>query len=267
MNARLLDTLVIPAGCGLRFVDAYAGQVIVDGLRCILRRRRDQRQLGISTPTPSGIHHWPGLAAPWRDPATSPPQPPADALAEVLVEDALQRFLPLRLAWPAEPDTSETALSTVRLASAPQRRPPSGAATVHALLADEAGPAAWARVLASDAQGRSTSGMSDGEGRLTLHLPFPRPERKPPVSPPEAVLAVSGTITLRVFHDPAIGRAALASGAPWLADWLAQPEVRALARTDAADAFGPLRLEPGHPAVAVTEGLPPDRSELRLAPF
>lgn len=267
MNA-LLDTLVIPAGCGLRFVDAYAGQAIVDGLRCTLQRRRDQRLLGIGTPTPSGIHHWPGLAAPWREPATSPPQPPDDALAEVLVEDSLQRFLPVRLAWPPVPDVPGTALSTIRLASAPNRSAPSGAATVHALFADETGkPAAWVRVLTSDAQLRSTLGMSDADGRLTLHLPFPRPERKPPASPPEPVLAVSGTITLRVFHDPAVGRAALGAGAPWLADWLAQPEVRALARTDAADAFGPLRLEPGRPGVPITEGLPPNRSELRLVPF
>lgn len=265
MNARLLDTLVLPAGCGLRFVDAYAGQTVVDGLRCTLRRRRDHHLLGIGTPTPSGNHHWPALANPWREPASSPP---VAALAEVLLEDSQQRFLPLLLAWPPVPDSPDTALRTVTLFSAPARRAPAGAATVHALLADETGrPAAWARVLANDAQGNSTSGMSDGEGRLTLHLPFPRPERKPPASPPEPVLSVSGTITLRVFHDPAIGRAALVSGAPWLADWLAQPEVRALARTDAADAFGPLRLEPGRPGVPITEGLPPNRSELRLVPF
>ena len=265
MNARLLDTLAIPAGCGLRFVDAYAGQSIVDGLRCTLRRRRDRRLLGIGTPTPSGIHHWPELASPWRDPASSPP---AAALAEVLIEDSQQRFLPLLLAWPPVPDTPYTTLRTITLCSAPARRAPAGAATVHALLADGTGrPAAWARVLASDAQGHSTLGMSDAGGRLTLHLPFPRPERKAPSSPPEPVLAVGTTITLRLFHDPAVGSEALAAGAPWLPDWNTQPEVRALARTDAADAFGPLRLEPGRPGVPLTEGLPPNRSELRLVPF
>ena len=109
--------------------------------------------------------------------------------------------------------------------------------------------------------------MSDAGGRLTLHLPFPRPERKLPKSPPEPVQSVSATITLRLFHDPAVGSEALAAGAPWLPAWNTQPEVRALARTDAADAFGPLRLEPGRPGVPITEGLPPNRSELRLVPF
>ena len=58
-----------------------------------------------------------------------------------------------------------------------------------------------------------------------------------------------------------------AAGAPHAALWRAQHEVRALARIATADVLGPLRLEPGRPAVPRTEGLPPNRSELRLAPL
>jgi len=268
VSARLLENVFLSAGSGLRFIDPYSAQPIVDGLRCTLLRRRDRRVIGVGIASPSGVHHWPAIAPPWSDLATSPPQPPEDSLAEVLVEDRFERFLPVRLPWPPTPDAPGSALNTTLLASAPTRSAPSGAATVHALLATEAGQAvAWARVVATDAQARSTTGMSDADGRLTLHLPFPRPERKTPQSPPEPVVSVCTTITLRVFHDPAVGSEALAGSAPWLAAWHVQPEVRALARLGTADPFGSLRLEPGRPGVPITEGLPPNRSELRLAPF
>ncbi|MBP6708892.1 MAG: hypothetical protein KA223_07005, partial [Candidatus Accumulibacter sp.] len=92
--------------------------------------------------------------------------------------------------------------------------------------------------------------------------------------PPEAP-TMGPTITLRMFHDPDIGAEALAAAAqgnpfltaPLLPGWTAQPEVRALARLGATDPFGPLRLEPDRPSVPVTEGLPPNRSELRLTPL
>lgn len=279
MTAVLLDTLTLPARLGLQFLDAYSQQPIVDGLRCTLYRRRDGRSLGVGRLTPAGVHHWPDLVAPWRSDLASPPMPPQSTRAEVMVEDRLERFLPMRLAWPPESDADSPRLSTVTLASTPQRKAPSGAATVHALLATDSGaPAAWARVVATDAQFRSTTGMSDAGGRLTLHLPFPRPDRRvaksPPDSPPAAP-SMSATISLRLFHDPDLGAEALAAAgrgthgliAPFVPGWLAQPEVRALARIGATDPFGLLRLEPDRPSVPVTEGLPPNRSELRLTPL
>lgn len=267
MSNALLEKVVLPAAIGLRFIDAYSGMPVADGLHCRLYRRRDKRELGDGVATPSGVVHWPDLAEHWHDALPAP----ASSRAEVLVEDLLERFLPVRLPWPPAPDHPGTALATVTLASAPQRSAPSGAATVHAMLATEPGmPAAWARVIATDAQANVTAGMSDAAGRLTLHLPFPRPERKAITSPPDSppsVPTISATVTLRIFHDPAVGAEALAASAPFLPGWIDQPEVRALARIGATDTFGPLRLEPDRPSVPVTEGLPPNRSELRLAPL
>lgn len=271
MTPLLLDIITLPAFAGLRFIDSCSGMPIIDGLRCSLIRRRDRRAIAIGIRTPAGIHHWPELAAPWRSDVASPPVPPESARAEVLVEDLLDRFVPVRLPWPPTPDDADGALCTLTLNSAPQRKVPSSAATLHALLATEFGvPAAWARVLATNAQAHVTVGMSDAKGRLTLHLPFPRPERKAVKSPPEsppAAPTLSTSITLRVFHDPAVGTEALAADAPWLPAWIAQPEVRALARIGAPGSFGPLRLEAGRPSVPVTEGLAPNCSELRLSPF
>ena len=57
MSGALLELLMLPARPGLRFLDAYSGQAIVDGLRCTLYRRRGRRVLGVDVVTPSGVHH------------------------------------------------------------------------------------------------------------------------------------------------------------------------------------------------------------------
>lgn len=289
MSAVLLESLVLPAATGLRFIDAWSGQPIVDGLRCTLYRRRDGALSAPAVTTPSGVHHWPEPPSPWNAASTSPPSPPAAALAEVLVEDLLDRFLPMRLEWPPQRDVPDRPLATFTLVSAPSRPTPPGAVSIYALLTDATGvPATWARVLVTDAQGRSTPGGSDAAGRLGLHLPFPRPERKSPTSPPagpvdsppEPPPTPGAFVTLRVFYDASVGAEAVATaaglratfarsadGAPLWSAWLAQPEVRALARIDTTETLGPVRLEPGRPAVTRTQGLPPNRSELRLAPL
>jgi hypothetical protein len=141
------------------------------------------------------------------------------------------------------------------------------------------------------------------ECSLALNLPFPRTEGRyvggSPLAPPAPVTANPGALaTLRVFHDAGVGvdaartAAALDSahqgtragqtstgrtpgcrialppgGAPLARLWRAQSEVRALARSAASDVLGPLRLEPGRPVEPRTEGLPFNRSELRLAPL
>lgn len=150
MSGALLEQLMLPARPGLRFLDAYSGRAIVDGLRCTLYHRRDRRALGVGVVTPSGVHHWPELAAPWRREPASQPLPPQSSHSELIVEDRFDRYLPLRLPWPPEPDGDSAPITNVTLASAPQRSAPPGAA--------------WVRVLATDAQSRTTVGMSDGGG-------------------------------------------------------------------------------------------------------
>ncbi len=102
MSSTLLETQILPGRSGLRFLDAYSGQPIVDGLRCALYRRRDGRLLATGVLTPAGVHHWPDLAASWHSEFVSPPLPPAAGDAEVIVDDRLNRYLPLRLLWPPE---------------------------------------------------------------------------------------------------------------------------------------------------------------------
>ncbi len=270
--ARLRDDWVLPASAGLLFIDAATGQPVQDGLQCELLLRRNRRSLGRALCSPSGVHHWPALHARWRD---APPLPlvdvRADVLADVLVTDIRSRFLPLAIGWPLPASLGGEQVGTQRLVrvpllSAPARDAPPGYASVYALLVWHATqqPAAWARVLLTDAAGRISQGGCDAAGRLALHLALPRPQR-PAVNPPPPGV-VSATVSLQVFFDPALGTAAERLAAPDLLAFSNQAEVRALARADQTTALDALRLEVGHPAVPTTAGMAPALSELRLVP-
>lgn len=271
MNLVVLDRVRLSAGAALQFIDAASGEPVREGLRCELRALADGARIAISARTASGVHHWPGLAARWL----ARPSPVQPARAELLVSDTHARFLPLRLDWPP-PAGPGDAPGSVLLCSAPGRTAPAGAATLHALLADGAGrPAAWARVVLATADGRSVPGMSDAQGRLTLHLPFPRPERRagagsppasPPGSPPSAPPWPVATVTLAFHHAHGVAHEASTSGAPRLALWTAQPECRALAHVDGTS-LGPQRVAAAEPLVLRTEGDPSRSSDLRLVPL
>ena len=261
-----LDEVVLPAGDALAFLDAATGQPVQAGLRCTLVLRRGGKLLGRSVATPSGVHHWPDLPERWRDPA-----PAAPIFADVVVRDEQERFQPLSLPWPL-PATpigqivggsvfGGTRLLRVNLLSAPARRAPAGMASVYGLLVWQASgePAGWARVRLTDGDGRVHEGASDAEGRLSLHLPLPRPNR--PGSPPGPVSQ------LAVFADSALAAAALGLGAPDVLAFAAQPQVLALnAAADAVTAYAVPAFVPGEPLILATLGLPPAHRELRLAP-
>lgn len=257
-----LDTLRLPAGSAIGLVDAATGCLIEGGLRCELLLRGSGRSLGVARSTQSGFHHWPELSPRWLSPATSP------LLADVLVRDLLGRFLPLSLPWPLPMAPGgqvesisvlgDATLLRVQLHSAPQRPTPPGlAAVVGQLVWQPTGqPAAWARVLLTDAQGRVRPGSCDGEGRLALHLPLPRPPRTAePIGP-----------SLSVFFDPALATSARRLGAPDVLALAAQPAALALARFGETDPHGPVALSATEPAVLRTLDLIPARSELRLLP-
>jgi hypothetical protein len=261
-----LDVLLLPAGDALAFVDSATGEAVTAGLRCSLVLRRGGKLLGRAMTTPTGVHHWPELSERWRD-----PDPAAPVFADVVVRDERERFQPLSLPWPlpAAPVgqviggtvLGGARLLRVSLLSAPARRPPPGMASVHGQLLWQAdgAPVAWARVSYFDGDGRVHDGASDAEGRLSLHLPSPRPNR--PGSPP------APAAQLRVFADPALAAASLGLGAPDVLAFAAQPEVRALADVAASGAYAPPAFIPGEPLILATLGLPPAHRELRLAPI
>lgn len=260
------DLLRLPAGDALGFVDAATGETVTTGLSCTLVLRRGGRLLGRAQATRSGLHHWPELAERWRDPA-----PAAPVFADVLVRDALERFLPLSLPWPLPASPvgqviggavfDGARLLRVSLLSAPGRAAPAGLASAYGLLTWQSSgtAAAWARVSFTDGEGRVYAGGCDAEGRLALHLPLPRPDR--PSLPP------GPAARLRVFADPALATAALALGAPDVLAFAAQPEVLALANAGGDAAYAPPVFVPGEPLVLATQGLPPAHRELRLAPI
>ena len=258
-----LDELLLPAGDALAFVDSATGMPVQSGLRCSLVLRRGGKLLGRAVASPSGAHHWPELAERWRDPA-------APVFADVIVRDEQGRFLPLSLPWPL-PTTPAgqliggavfggSRLLRVSLLSAPARRALPGLASVYGLLMWQAdgSPAAWARVRLTDGDGRVHEGASDAEGRLSLHLPRPRPHRagSPPSPAPE----------LRVFADPALGAASLGLGAPDVLAFASQPVVRALANASGSAPYVPPAFTIGEPLILASLGLPPAHRELRLAP-
>lgn len=261
-----MEEMRLPAGQALAFVDSATGQAITTGLRCRLLLRRGGQLLGEASTTASGIHHWPGLSQRWRlaDPA-------GPVLADVRVQDTLERFQPLSLPWPLPASAVGQVIGGavfgaarvlhVNLLSAPGRRPPPGLASVYGLLAWQADgqPAAWARLSLTDGDGRVHAGATDAEGRLSLYLPLPRPNR--------SGLPPSPAAQLHVFADPALAAAAKALAAPDVLAFAAQPEVLALAQVGAGDAYLPPPFTHGEPLVLATLGLPVAHRELRLAPL
>lgn len=261
-----LDELLLPAGDALTFVDTATGTPVHDGLRCSLVLRSGGRLLGRAVVTPSGLHHWPDLPQRWRS-----PDPVAPAQADIVVRDEQERFQPLSLPWPL-PSTpigqiiggavfGGSRLLRVSLLSAPGRRAPPGMASVYGLLAWQATgqPAAWARVRLTDGDGRVHEGASDAEGRLSLHLARPRPNRVG--SPP------SPAAELLVFADPAMGAASLGLGAPDVLAFAGQPAALALASIAGSAPYLPPVFTVGEPLILATLGLPPAHRELRLAPI
>ena len=59
MSGALLEQLMLPARPGLRFLDAYSGRAIVDGLRCTLYHRRDRRDHEPAGPKEVATRHAP----------------------------------------------------------------------------------------------------------------------------------------------------------------------------------------------------------------
>ncbi|RTL46568.1 MAG: hypothetical protein EKK53_03680 [Burkholderiales bacterium] len=255
------EGLLLPAGPGLAFIDSATGQPVVDGLRLSLLLRRGGRLLGRAVASASGAWHWPDLDDRWRQAAPGDP-----VLADVVVRDLLDRFLPLSLPWPlpaipAGQITAVTVLGSARLLqvsllSAPGRRAPPGMVSVFGQLVGQASgqPVAWARIRFTDTDSRVHEGSTDAEGRLALHLAGPRPQRPAAPAP-----------QLSVFSAPALGTASLGLGAPDVLAFASQPAAVALADAGGATPYAPPVFNPGEPLILATLGLPATQRELRLA--
>lgn len=268
MNDVVMERLSLPASIGVAFVDVYDGAAI-RGLRCTLLDAASGRVFAGSAQTPSGFHHFPSVR---------PDRLSTLRSVEVLVEDERGDFLPLRVAWPPPVTLSSSGarVCRVELSTAPGRRSPAGAASLFATVCDQGGaPAAWARLTLETSDGQVTSGMSDAEGRLAIHLPFPRPERPPrdprsPLGPPPDSIPPHALVTLTAFFDPAVSVEANATAArlpgrvqaPRQAAWLAAPRVVARADSVSPTPLTTVRFDLGQASVPRTAG----RSELLLSP-
>lgn len=119
----------------------------------------------------------------------------------------------------------------VPLYSAPTRATPGGMAVLRAELwnplanAGEGGPAAHALVEATVAGQRTLRGLSDKDGRLAIHFPYPEPTGAPDgqggTLPPPAYTSQEWGVTLRAFYAPPQGAT---PPLPDLAAVLEQPE-------------------------------------------
>lgn len=255
------DSLVLPAGPALAFIDGATGQPVENGLRLSLLLRRGGRLLGRAAVSAAGAWHWPDLDDRWRNAAPGDP-----VLADVVVRDTQDRFLPLTLPWPlpAVPTgqiVSVTVIGGARLLqvsllSAPGRRVPPGMVSLFGHLVGQASgqPIAWARIRFTDTDSRVHEGSTDAEGRLALHLAAPRPQRPGAPAP-----------QLAVFADAALGTASIGLGAPDVLAFAGQPAAVALADAGAATPYAPPVFNPGEPLILATLGLPPTQRELRLA--
>lgn len=271
MTDALLETIVCAGGPGLQCVDAFDGRV-VHGVACTLLERKSGNVLARSVSSPSGVAHWPDMPQRVRTAAE-----PSKLGLEVLVEEASGALLPLRVKWPLPTNATErgTALCRLPLHSAPKRATPSSATSVYATLLAGDAPAAWARVVVSDAAGRQTAGMSDARGVLALHLPVPRPRREnsggeDESDTPRLRYVVEWTLAhstvVAVEAEQAAGVMPGRLRAPLLSAWSLQPEVFAQRQSGSSVRITTLEFPDAAPIVVKTAGLGPQRSELKLLP-
>jgi hypothetical protein len=249
------DRVARVALLGLRFVDAAFDQPVADGLVVTLwPATRPSRRLNAAS-SGSGtwvVHDAPGLAAfaHGDGSAASWAAAPSPSPWVVNVADALGRFLPARFPvglparWPfdwtcpASPPPSPPAAPwlgrPVPLYSSPTRTVAGPVGVIRAQLwdLDASAPAAWA-VMDATAGGRTTRGLADESGRLTILLPYPEDDAitggdaldasgSPIPGPSGPLSAHSWTVVLTASHQPGPPPAEV----PALCPTLTQPPAR-----------------------------------------
>jgi len=256
------DRNVHDALFGVVFRDQFDGRVVADGLRVSLGD--PHRPAGAAqrlAPNGQGVfvaHALRGLRA---GPGATPPASPAPTRRyDLIVSDALGRYLPLRV--PAElphPDLFEppcmagspgAAAPHVTLYSAAARQAPAGCAVLRAdlrLASDPGQGAAWARLELWLDGAPIAEGMADSRGSALL-LFAPPALRDAPLhgSPPGAPAPLpSWQLTLRAFWNPGLARATV----PDLCELRQALEVPLLQRRAPPAPLEPCVLQAGVPLI------------------
>lgn len=162
------------AASGLRFRDGLTGRTIRDGL-VVSAQRMDGRPVGPAHRSSNAIH--------WFHAS----EPPGDVNYYVSVRDIRGKHLSTTLLIELPPSTSETVVSDHYLFPTIARALPPGFFSVRADLADvdatrreapdHRGPAKFAQMEVSLADGSSWFGMSDRNGRVVVAVPALDPTR------------------------------------------------------------------------------------------
>jgi hypothetical protein len=223
---QLLERVVRPAPIGLRFRDVATGGFVGDGLRVTVTSVRNPGRRATLDVNGKGVwyaHRFPGFSdaalasADWE----SLRQP---CLVEV--EDALGRFLPLRVVldlpnrglvdWPGWSDLPQDLLAPLAndesppaispdalpLFSSAARTAPAPLAEIRCqLLRDDGGPAAWALLTASHAGTVRAIGQADAEGRAVLFFAYPERPRPSLATSPPAITDFRWAIELAAYWD------------------------------------------------------------------
>lgn len=260
------------APLGIRFSDAATGNSAGSGLRVAHRG-------GVAGESPSGVYvlrGLPGLGATERGDGTAAfwAHPPVTGEYRVEVTDPAGRFLPTGFTAAAPtrglfapacvfsaPETWRPPLLTVPLFSTAARPVPAGMAVVRAQLEQGGVPRPWAVLEVVAPDGKTRLGVADGNGLVTVLLPYPEPPRLNLSAAAPATVPLSEqdwTLGVRAYAGPV--PVAAPGGIPDLCAVLGQPQARLLA-DEAGTPLTSVLLRYGRELVVRTAG----RSSLLIA--
>jgi hypothetical protein len=233
MNAiRILDRVIRPAPIGLRFRDVATGLTVGAGLTVTVTSLRNPLRMKRLDVNRSGVwyaHRFPGfsdhdLADPANWPALAQP-------CRVSVDDALGRFLPLRIDmdlpirglanWPGwntvpqallaplidgaseSPPDMTVCRDALPLFSAPERGNPAPLAEIRCQLRRTDGePATGAMMTVSHSGTERALGQADADGRVAMFFPYPERPRASLATSPPAITDFRWSLDIRAYAAP-----------------------------------------------------------------
>jgi hypothetical protein len=261
---RVYDRITRVAPLGVRFWDTATDTPVRAGLQVTVYPIDDPRLRVFAAPNPSGVHvlhDAPGLSRSARGAGDKGfwVHPPEARHYRCEVTDPERRFHPVAFEarLPAQglfapdctPLSPPSSARVVYLFSTPTRSVPGSMAVIRTELVSvvTGASAAWA-VLSVEHRGVELGrGVADREGKAMVVFPFPEPERRPRLSPPDTPppedsgFLMKWSVRLRAFHEPRLAAAVI----PDYCALLSQPEALLL-----EDRSPPLGLEEATVALA-----------------